>query len=168
VKVAILTPGPCATLYFYEPGRYDLLIGVNRACQMAPCDFVVMRDVLLLKEVDPLGKPVMCAARINLRLMQSICPKKMRGLPMHDLPPNGELSAISALKLAVEKGGTQVDCYGMSLGGDADYDGWTHEMTNRTQKRWKMERTLLADQFRAMRNAGVKVKRILRRCDLTM
>ena len=171
VNVAVFCPGEVVE----RPLGYDLAIGVNRAVRWVHCDVWCFCDAETYRENIDLTDlpPVLFLPRYAYeQRSRSLC---VRGsMDRHivrlweepQLWPDrattawSHLSVTAAMVLAHNLGADRVDVYGAPMSGVADGDGHTMERNNRTEKRWRTERGLVARIARLLKTRGTRVYRV--------
>lgn len=78
----------------------------------------------------------------SLRRINSRASGALKSLTYHrcEREPWTTLSATAALKLAIALGADRIDCYGVGMAGELNYDGTREEGAIRTEVRWARER----------------------------
>lgn len=163
MKAAVLCPGPSLTTTWTEPHQYDLVVGVNRACQHTECAYVVAMDKETVAELAPLGNPTVVTTLQSHELARS----KAKLLNIADVKnwfrQSGtfHFSATNAVITAAYLGATDIDVYGADMHGTADFDGIELERFRRSDARWQRERSLFGRIVTLLAQRGVTVTRVL-------
>lgn len=171
VRAAVLCPGPSLTAFAGRVG-YDLVIGVNRAVGLFPCDYWVMLDDHTFDIAHPIGTPrVLCPrdqwAKVSRRTANGaakdfkvLAPEDVDGTLPRRQTPWHKWSATAAIALACHLGATEIDCWGMDWEGTADWDGDTRPFHCRDEARWHNEQKSFRIMEQAMRARRVALRRI--------
>jgi hypothetical protein len=170
MKAAVLCPGPSAYTF---PGRdgYDMVIGVNRAAGLAPCDYWVMLDgVQVWKISAPVGRPkIICGHPSHLDLWRNIPEAREHGWfdiqeCIQTLPEApitwAVFSATAAIVTAIHLGAKSVDIWGADMKGIEDFDGLNMPgMYARSEMRWQKEARILHELTEHFAAKGITIQR---------
>jgi hypothetical protein len=147
MKTALLCPGP--SLADYRTSDHEIVVGVNRAVSVAPCDFWVLLDDRPFRSASPIGEPCLVTSGAIYRrfIRKSLLTKDRPFIDRQNLyfdgnAPWGRFSATNALVLLLNMGATSIDCFGVDMVGTKDWDGFGHDQDKRDIERWKEEATL--------------------------
>jgi hypothetical protein len=174
MNAVILCPGPSLAMYY---GGGDLVLGVNRAATLHPCDVWVALDWRSRGEGIAAGGVEAWARHVigNPRLV--IGRDGNASLHAHNIPWRGDVceieswwdgyksvkgwslySATTALMYAHHRGATTIETYGVDWSGANDWDGVLAGGT-RTEQRWERERNIWGGVAGYLEQQGTKVKR---------
>lgn len=168
-RAAILCPGPSLTATWPGENKYDIVIAVNRAANIATANYWVTLDPRTWSISKPLGNPTIVCAKNNYKLIcrrdpLAECHSHLKHKP-GEIPSEvirwPRFGATVALELSYRLAATEVDCYGVDMAGVADFDGYHDGKQVRSAARWNGEREIwdaLTDELTAR---GVKVRRFL-------
>lgn len=180
MNAAVLCPGPSVQRYPINgdlrlgelsptvPRAYDVVVGVNRAATLYPCDFWCLLDHYTYALRPVIGKPTICCHAAIYNNMCAAYPEaKTHGhVALENIPlPFDKVvwrtwSATTAVVVAHLQGADVIDCYGMDWVGSSDWDGFTHEKHRRTSKRWASERKLMQQIQDWLATLGCTVRRV--------
>lgn len=167
-RAAVICPGASQQAYpGRQVGRYDVVIGVNRAVTWHVCDYWSCADVHTFSLAWPIGSPTIVCLRGIYREMCLRHPDaaehehlNRRAIRLDGTKLNWtRFSAHVAIVLAAQLGAVEIDCYGMDLAGTADADGFADPRQHRDEGRWNKERRILAELTEILAARGVTVKR---------
>lgn len=154
MKVAVLCPGK--SIETFKPDGYDKVIGVNRAVAFSACDFWMCLDdpkqVVATLEGGPgavKGRPVVDQWPKQLKALEARCDHQIEWR---------KHSSIAAIGVAVLKGATEIDVYGMDWSGDQDWTGKRYG--SRDENRWNDERALYGEIAKRLDEWGIKLTRV--------
>lgn len=164
MKTALLCPGP--SLADYQPADHELVVGVNRAVSVTPCDFFVFLDDRPFYSATPPNEPCLVTSGMIYRrfvrkgLVSSARPFIDRAnLNYGGKSPWGRFSATNALILLENLGATEIECFGVDMVGTKDWDGFGHDKDKRDVARWKEEANLWNQLTEYLAARGVSVTR---------
>lgn len=143
MRVALLSPGPSLALY---PGRagFDSIIAVNRAAIVHCADFWSIGDYENFVRYEPelAAVPTIWTHHDTLRRIERRASGSLKALLYHRSERERWtiFSGTAALKLAIGLGADRVDCYGVDMCGEKNFDGTDEAGACRTPERWERER----------------------------
>lgn len=170
---AILSAGPSLTETWEGRGTYDVVIGVNRAASLFPCDWWVGLDYQAFTKYPPIGYPrVLTYERSVHRLSKGdhaarwanhevVVHNALRQALRRSVgsEPQGagmfHFSSAAAFCWAVAEGAKQVDTYGHDMAGEYDCEG--ERAGGRRDSRWRRERGVWNKLLDWADTVGVKV-----------
>lgn len=175
MNAVLLCPGPSLVNY---PSGGGLIIGVNRAATLYPCDVWVAIDWRSRGEGIANGGVEAWAQSVIGNPLLVIGHDGNASLDIHRIPWRGEVceietwwwsyepmkmgwslySATTALMYAHHRGASTIDVYGADWSGDKDWDGVVAGGT-RTEQRWERERNIWGGVMGYLEQQGMKVKR---------
>jgi len=172
-RAAILCPGPSIDLY---PGAdaYDLVIGVNRAAAMRPCEYLVALDAhtaTFFDDAPLLGTPtVICSPGVygDQCILRAGWPglRHLDYLDARETVPGKpvrwhQFGLMTALAWAAHLGATCITVYGADWSGTTDADGFSDKRQRRDPGRWRKEQTRWTETTGLLKTLGVTVDRIV-------
>jgi hypothetical protein len=145
-----------------ERAGYALVVGVNRAARVYGCDWWSIGDAEAFAEVEPVGSPHIWTHVDTLHRIRREHPVRST---RHDSAlyrrderlPWTIFSATAALMLAVELRVKRVDCFGVDMVGECDWDGTRRGV--RGEDRWTRERRAWSLAVNKLNDAGIAVVR---------
>lgn len=160
------------------PGGGDLILGVNRAATLHPCDVWVAIDWRSRGDAITNGGVEAWSDQVIGTPLLVIGHDGNASLDIHRIPYRGEVceieswwwpyepttlgwslySATTALMYAHHKGAKTIDVYGADWSGTQDWDGVVAGGT-RTEQRWERERTIWGEVAKHIEQRGTKVNR---------
>jgi len=168
MRAQILCPGPSLPAAPSRDG-YDVVLGVNRAVGVAPCDYWVMLDGALVWRISrPVGHPVIvCSHSMHKELwdnyLDSRDHKWLDAMSFKDKYCTSMewaiFSATTAVICAASLGATQIDMWGADMAGTREFDGPMPERATRNEARWEREARILDRISNHLWTRGVKVER---------
>ena len=144
---AVISSGPGAALYALRDQEYDLVVGLNRGAQAAPCDWWVFFDVktYLWYYQAVAGEPQLfttLTAREKLLARHHELAGRIRIPRGMDFPDPRTVNwtkwtSCATIVLLKNLGATDVHCYGMDMEGNMDFAG--KQQDRRDARRWGSE-----------------------------
>lgn len=173
MRFAVLCSGPSLLRYpGKSEGRYDAVIGVNRAVALRPCDYWCHLDMifhLLEHRGEPcIGTPTIITHRSCWKQTLRNWPKAeswpwldVRTMDYIDAEAKWRIfSSTTAIVAAAHLGAKEIDAFGVDWSGTADCDGFSYPDVRRGQERWDKERETWAYCARQLEARGVTLRRI--------
>lgn len=158
------------------PRAYDLVVGVNRAAGLFPCDFWCLLDHYTFNlKPTVIGRPtIVCHASIRNSMTKEFPDAKLhKHIALETLDPDPDIdpelaknciwrtwSASLAIIVAFVNGAAVVDCYGMDWRGTDDWDGFNHPQHRRGTRRWVAEQHLFEKIQDWLAGLGCVVRRV--------
>jgi hypothetical protein len=147
MTAAIICPGPSARLYSSAP-RPTMVVGVNRAATVFPCDVWAAGDTPMVQEYEQrvIGTPLLLTSAVSISTLLNLG-YSWRGdvFEFESLrefcDPSLEwdlFTATSALIYTAAGGATHIRVYGADRIGTQDFDG-VEAGGNRSPERWELE-----------------------------
>ncbi len=174
-RIAVVCPGPGASLICGRELDYTDVVGVNRVVLRVPCTWWVCLDAHTADWVFDEGGPVIVPAGIvaSLAVYREIASRhpavsgwghvEHTALDMScERVSWRKFSASVALVLAAKHlAAASIDCYGVAWDGEADFDGFKQDRQRRDADRWTEDRRVWNTAAGLLVGGGVTVRRMV-------
>ncbi len=162
MRTAILCSGPSLPASWAKrTGDYDIVIGVNAACDFIQCDWWAVGDWIALSWYKTIPRVGVCSQRDCLRVLREgnvtpTAPLPKTRIAWEDLPFFPTYSSVSGLSLAMLLDSRRVTYFGDDKKGVEDWKGLAD--SDRGEDRWAKERAVLNAAMVEASRRGIEVE----------